>query len=74
MGGVEPLEISKVGHTVSHNEISVMAPPYWICEQARGLSKGTMASARLHARHCSFSLNTTGALQAATPVLELRGN
>ena len=39
-----------------------------------GLSKGTMASVHLDARHFSFSLYTTGAFQAATPVLELRGN
>ena len=35
--------------------------------------KGTMASVHLDARHFSFSLYTTGAFQAATLVLELRG-
>ena len=39
-----------------------------------GLSKGTIASARLDVRHFSFSLYTTGAFQAATLVLELRGS
>ena len=38
-----------------------------------GFSKGTMASALLDATHLSFSLCTTGALQAAALVLELRG-
>ena len=37
-----------------------------------GLSKGTMASAHLDARHFIFSLYATGTFQAATPVLELR--
>ena len=31
-------------------------------------------SSRLDARHFSFSLYSTGAFQAATPVLELRGS
>ena len=39
-----------------------------------GFRKGTMASAYLHARHFSSSLYATGASQAATPVLELRGS
>ena len=39
-----------------------------------GFSKGTMSSARLDARHFSFSLCTTGAFQAATLALELRGS
>ena len=37
-------------------------------------SKGTKTSACLDARNFSFSLYTTGAFQAATPVLELRGS
>ena len=36
--------------------------------------KGTMASACLDARHFSFSLYATGAFQAATLVLKLRGS
>ena len=39
-----------------------------------GFRKGTMASARLDARHFSLSLYTTGAFQAAILVLELRGS
>ena len=39
-----------------------------------GLSKGTMASARPDARHFSLSLYATGALQAATLVLDFRGS
>ena len=36
--------------------------------------KGIMPSAHLGARYFSFSLRTTDALQAATPVLDLRGS
>ena len=36
--------------------------------------KGTKASAHFDARHFSFSLYITGAFQAVTPVLELRGS
>ena len=39
-----------------------------------GFRKGTMASTHLDARHFSFSLCTTGAFHASTPVLELRGS
>ena len=39
-----------------------------------GFRKGTMSSAHLDARHPSFSQYATGALQAATPLLELRGH
>ena len=38
------------------------------------LRQWIMPSARLDARHFSFLLNTTGAFQAATLVLELRGS
>ena len=38
-----------------------------------GFRKGTMASAHLDAKHFSSSFYVTGAFQAATPVLELRG-
>ena len=52
-----------------------MAPPCRLCASAvRGLRKGTMASAHLVARHFNFSPYATGALQAATPVLEPRGS
>ena len=39
-----------------------------------GFRKETMASAHLDARHFSFFLYTTGAFQAATSVLDLRGS
>ena len=39
-----------------------------------GFRKGTVASAHLDARHFSFSLYATGAFQAATLLLELRGS
>ena len=74
LGGVEPLWISKVGHTASAR---LMGSQMWY--QPTGsvggrLSKGAMASAHLDARHFSSSLYTTGAFDAATPVLELRGS
>ena len=40
----------------------------------RRFRKETMASARLDARHFSFSLYTIDVFQAATWVLELRGS
>ena len=75
LGGMEPLRISKVGHTVLVARL--MESPTWhqsTCSVGGGLSKGTMASAHPDARHFSFSLYTTGAFQAAIPVLELRGS
>ena len=39
-----------------------------------GFRKGTMASARLDARHFSFSPYLTATFQGATLVLELRGS
>ena len=52
--------------------VSDMAPACQFC--GGGFRKGTMASAHLGVRYFSFSLYTTGAFQAATPVLELRGS
>ena len=64
-----------------------MAPAHQLCGSVGGkFRKGTVASApflsgkklssspRLDAIHFSFSLYATGAFQAATPVLELRGS
>ena len=73
LDGVEPLWICKVGHTVLAR---LMESQIW--HQPAGsvggeLSKGTMASVCLDARHFSLPLYTTGALQAATMVLKLRG-
>ena len=50
--------------------VSDMAPVYWLC--AGRVKIEAMASACLDAQHFSSSLYTTGAFQAATPVLELR--
>ena len=74
LGEAEPLWFSKVGHTVL---AMLMESQIWhqsIGSVGRWLNKGTMALAGLDARHFSFSLHTTGAFQAATPLLELRGN
>ena len=74
LGGAESLGISKAGQTVLAR---LMKSQIW-CELPDslqgGFRKGTMASARLDARHFRFSLYATGAFQAATSVLELRGS
>ena len=44
------------------------------CSVGGGFRKGTMASALFDARHFSFVHYATGAFQAATLVLELRGS
>ena len=67
--------------------VSDTAPACWLCDYVGvGFRKRTMASAtflsgrkvshssHLDARHFSSSLYTTGAFQAATPVLKLRGS
>ena len=70
LGGVEPQGISKVGQTMLARLICYqLAGPEW-----GGFIKEAIASACLNARHFSFFLHTTGAFQAATPVLELRGS
>ena len=74
MGGVWSLGISKVGHTMLAR---LMEPEIWhhlagsVCG---GFRKWTMVSVRLDVRHFSLSLCATGAFQAATLVLELRGS
>ena len=76
LGEVESLGISKAGQTVLSR---LMESQIW-CQLAGsvwgggGFRKGTMASTCLDARHFSLSLYTTGAFQAATLVLELRGS
>ena len=52
--------------------VSDMAPAF--SSMGRGFRKGTMASACLDASHFSSSLYVTGAFQATTLVLELRGS
>ena len=78
LGGVEPLWISKVGHTVLARLMAsqiwyqlVGSVAWWLCG---GFRKGAVTSAHPDARHFSFSLYATGAFQAATLVLELRGS
>ena len=74
MGGVESLWISKAGHTVLAR---LMKSQIWHqpTSSVRGsLSKGIMVPAHPDARHFSLFLYTTGDLQAATLVLELRGS
>ena len=75
LGGVQSLGISKADQTVLARLMESQ-----LCHQLTGsvalwgVRKGTMASAHLDARHFSFSLCATGAFQAATLVLELRGS
>ena len=74
LGGLEFLGISKEGQTMV---AMLMESQRWKQHAGfvgREFRKGTMASACLGARHFSFSLYTTGALQAATLVLELGGS
>ena len=65
-------------HSVSQVDgVSGMAPAYQLCGSValwEKVQKRAMASARLDVRHFSFSLYATGAFQASTLVLELRGS
>ena len=70
---VEPLWVSKVGHTVLARSMESQIWHQPTGSVYGGLSKGTMASAHPDSKHFSLSLCTTGALQAATPVLAMRG-
>ena len=72
--GAKSVEISKVGQTVLARLIESQIWHQLSGSVRGGFSKGTMASARPDARHFSSSLCATGAFQAATPVLELRGS
>ena len=74
LGGVQPLWISKVSNTVLARlmESQIWHQPTGFVEGEFG--KGKMATPHLDARYFSFSLYTTGAFQAAAPVLELRGH
>ena len=74
MDGAESLGISKVGQTMLAR-LRESHTWHQLAGSVRGgFRKGTMASAHLDARHFSFSQYATGAFQAATPVLELRGS
>ena len=85
LGGTESLGISRVGQTVLARLMeSASLPALWHCwgsVQKRDVApahisvwKKLFPSSHLDARHFSSSLYVTGAFQAATPVLELRGN
>ena len=74
LGGAESLGISKGGQTVVARLMESQISHELGGSVARGFRQGTMASAHLDARHFSFSPCATGAFQAATPVLELRGS
>ena len=74
LGGVGSLGISKVGETVLTRLMESQIWDKLVGSVEGGFTKGTMASAHPDARHFSFSLYTTGAFQAAIPVLELRGS
>ena len=74
MGRTESLGISKASKIVLAR---LMESQIWyqLAGSVGGaLSKGIMASAHLDARHFSFSQYATSAFQAATLVLELKGN
>ena len=71
MGGTEFLGISKVSQIVL---VRLMESQIWhklADSMGRELRKGIMTSVHLEARYFTSSLHTTGAFQAATPVLKL---
>ena len=72
LGRVESLGISKAGQTVLARLMESQIWHHLAGSVALELRKRTVASAHLDARHFSFSLCTTGAFQASTPVLQLR--
>ena len=74
MDGVESLEIFNAGQIVLARLVESQTWDQLTGSVWGGFRKGTMASAHLDAKHFSFSLYVTGAFQAATPVLELRGS
>ena len=68
------MDLQGGSHSASQVDgVSDMAPAYHLCVGG-GVNKGTMSSVPPDAKHFGPSLYTTGALQAATLVLELRGN
>ena len=74
LDGVESLEIFNAGQIVLARLVESQTWDQLTGSVWGGFRKGTMASAHLDAKHFSFSLYATGAFQAATPVLELRGS
>ena len=76
MYGAESLGISKIrqGQTALARLMDSQIWQQLASSVEGGLRKQTMAFAHLDARHFSVSLDTIGAFQAATLVLELRVN
>ena len=77
MGGVEPLWFSKVSHTMLARlmESQIWYLPASFVAVRAFLSRRKLSSRScLDARHFSSSLYVTGAFQAATLVLEVRGH
>ena len=74
MGGAESLGISEADQTVLARLVESQIWHQLAGSVGKGFRKGTMASACLDTRPFSSSLYATGAFQAATPVLELRGS
>ena len=74
LSGVESLGISKVSQTVLARLMESLIWHQLASCVGGGFRKGTMASVHFDARHFSSSLCATGAFQAATLVLELRGS
>ena len=72
-GGVSGVLQGRSNSVSQVDGVSDMAPACWLYG-GKDFRNGTMASACLDARHFSPSLCTTGAFQAATLVLEFRGN
>ena len=69
LGGTEFLGISKVSQIVRLMESQIW---HKLADSVgRELRKGIMTSVHLEARYFTSSLHTTGAFQAATPVLKL---
>ena len=72
LGEMESLGISKTGQTVL-SRLTESQIWHQLAGSVGGkFRKETMDSVCIDARYFSFSLYTTGAFQAATPVLELR--
>ena len=74
LGGTESLVIFKMGQTVLARLVKSQIWHKLAGSVGKGFRKRTMPFAHLDARHFSFSLYATGAFQAATLVLKLRGS
>ena len=74
LGGVELLGISKAGQTVLARLMESQIWHQLASSVGDRFTKGSMASAHLDDRHFSSFLYATGAFQAATLGLGLRGS